>query len=301
MIPSLLNGIDRILRYSWNSISPAHPTVENISKSVVRYYTLSWIWAAKTIASIRYDAPIEPVRLYHVDPNAIDRTVTWNRISTNKKEREHPRFRPPNYRLAGRVFDGTWDLVDSSFSDSTVYRSFKRHFTEDVPWEETRFYSEALLAMEEGGVPWNCRTQADLDARCQYLDDLYERIERDGYKTQDELHESGDEQTSRYHLFRVVWDEIVVNVGRNGQFIFLDGRNRLAIARVQELETVPVVILVRHKQWQRIRDKVARGDLTRSDLPTELQTHPDLVDLFVERPSPPPGGKTGSDPVHLDG
>ena len=43
---------------------------------------------------------------------------------------------------------------------------------------------------------------------------------------------------------------------------------------------VPVVVLVRHEEWQRTRDRVARGDLSWADLPERLRGHPDLVDLF---------------------
>jgi hypothetical protein len=78
----------------------------------------------------------------------------------------------------------------------------------------------------------------------------------------------------------VIWGEIAVNVGRDGELIFQDGRNRHVIARILELEEVPVVVLVRHEQWQRLRDRIARGELTASDLPADLRTHPDLVDLF---------------------
>jgi hypothetical protein len=196
------------------------------------------------------------------------------------KSDEHPRFQPPKYRLAGRVFDGDWDTVSARVTESTIHRSFASHFKDDVPWEETVFYEENLDLIEDGATPWNCASRSDLDERCRRLDELYERIATEGYRTQNELYEAGDPDPSPYRAYRVLWGEIAVHVGRDGELIFQDGRHRLAIARVQELEEVPVVILVRHEKWQRMRDRLVRNELDVTDVPENLRTHPDLVDLF---------------------
>jgi hypothetical protein len=223
------------------------------------------------------------MRIYHVDPQQIKRTITWTNVSTDLKADEHPRFRPPKYRLAGRVFGGDWDQVDTRVTDSSIYQSFVRHFKNGVSWEETTFYEETLAAIEDGATRWGCTSCSDFEERCRYLDELYERIATEGYRTQNELHELGDPDTSSSRASRVIWGEIAVNVGRDGELIFQDGRNRLAIAQILGLEAIPVVILVRHEKWQRLRDRIARGEVDASDLPTGLQTHPDLVDLFTHR------------------
>ena len=276
----MLDVIDRILRRSQNAVSDIHPFINRKVRPIVHYYAQSWIWVARIIGSVRYDAPIDPMQIYFVDPRRIERTVTWTRVSADLKADEHPRFRPPNYRLAGRIFDGDWDLVTTSVSDSTINRSFVNHFKADVPWEETAFYMETFSAIEDGEEPWNCASRSDLDKRCEYLDELYDRIATEGYMTQNELHEMGNPTTSRYRLYRVLWNEIAVNVGRNGELIFQDGRNRLAIAQILGLDEVPVVILVRHQKWQKVRDRIARRELDVSDMPENLRKHPDLVDLY---------------------
>lgn len=278
---SVLNTVDRALRQSHSALSDVHPYFERLSKIPVRYYALAWIWGANLIQSVRYDAPIDPMKIYLVNPRRVDRTVTWTHVSADVKDDEHPRFRPPNYRLAGRVFGGEWDTIDAWVTESTIHQSFEQHFNEGVPWEETGFYEETLTAIENGGTPWQCDSQTDLDERCTYLDDLYDRIARQGYKTQDELHAAGESNTNPHRAYRVIWNEVAVSVGRDGELIFQDGRNRLSIARILEVEAIPVVILVRHKKWQQTRDRIVRGELTPSELPEELRTHPDLVDLFT--------------------
>lgn len=276
----MISNVSRLLGRSRRAINDTHPVVERALSTAVRYYATARVRQAQVVGAVRYDAPIEPMRLYEVDPQRIERTVSWTSISANRKRDEQPLFRQPKYRLAGRVFDGDWDRAEKRFTDSTIYRSFRQHFEEGVPWERTRFYEETLATIEAGETPWDCRSETDLQRRCERLDDLYDRIAAEGYKTQDELHESGSPTTSPHRIYRVIWSEIAVNIGRDGEFVFQDGRNRLAIARLLGLDSVPVVVLVRHRDWQRKRDLVARGDVKRRHLPERFRTHPDLVDLF---------------------
>lgn len=65
--------------------------------------------------------------------------------------------------------------------------------------------------------------------------------------------------------------EISIHIGRNGELIFHDGRNRLSIAKILGLDSIPVVVLVRHKQWQDTRDRLT------NDNSREEPTHPDLI------------------------
>lgn len=276
----MISTVGRIIGRSRKRLNDTHPLVERTLSTAIRYYAAARVGEARLLGAIRYDAPIEPERLYDVDPERIERTVSWTTISANRKADELPRFRRPKYRLAGRVFGGDWDRVEDRFTDSTIYKSFREHFEQGHPWERTQFYKQTLTAIEAGETPWDCRSEPDLRRRCEWLDELYEQMATVGYKTQDELYERGDPTTSPHRMYRTIWCEIAVNVGRNGEFIFQDGRNRLAIARLLGLDSVPVVILVRHKIWQRKRDMVARGEIRRSNLPERFRNHPDLVDLF---------------------
>lgn len=276
----MLSTVDTLFRRSRRAISGSNPALDGIVSTAVGYYARSWVRAASLRNEFRYDAPIEPARLYEVDPQDIDRTLSWTEITADRKADDHPRFRPPKYRLAGRVFDGPWDLHTDPLTESTILQSFRAHFQHGVPWVETAFYAETRAAIESGGTPWDCQSEADIKERCTKLDQLFERIADDGYLTQTELRERGQSTISPHRLNRAIWGEIAVSVGRDGQLLFLDGRNRLAMARIQGLDAVPVVILVRHENWQRRRDRIARGELTREELPDRARDHPDLVDLW---------------------
>lgn len=280
---AMINRIDTIFRRSANLLTDTYPRLENLVDVPIRYYAYSWLIAAKTVGTVKYDAPLDPMNIYYVDPMEINRTISWTRISANRKADEHPRFRPPNYRLAGRVFNGDWDTVQTHFTDSTIYQSFENHFNNNVPWQETRFFEETLNVIREGARPWNCSSQSDLLDRCHYLDNLYETIATEGYKTQDELYADGDPSTNPYRIYRVLWNEIAISVGRDGELIFMDGRNRLAISRILGLDKIPVVILVRHKQWQRLRDRITRGEITNANTIPHHRSHPDIQNLLEFR------------------
>lgn len=44
-------------------------------------------------------------------------------------------------------------------------------------------------------------------------------------------------------------NEILVDVGRDGELLLVDGRHRLSIAKILGLDEIPVVKHVRHEQW----------------------------------------------------
>lgn len=276
----MIDVIDRAARHSRRALVEVHPATDRALRVPINWYARSWIRGSSLIASLRYDAPIVPTRLYLVDPNSIERSVSWNRISSDRKADEHPRFRVPKYRLAGRIFDGEWDIAADRFSESTIYASFLERFEDSVPWPETRFYAETLAAIRQGARPWGCASRKDLDNRCDSLDRLYEQMATDGYKTQRELDGRQSSDSNGRRDYDVIWNEISVHIGRSGEFIFHDGRNRLAIARILGLETIPAVILVRHEMWQRMRDRVSRGELSPEELALDLRPHPDVSELF---------------------
>lgn len=56
----------------------------------------------------------------------------------------------------------------------------------------------------------------------------------------------------------VMINEILVDVGRDGELLLVDGRHRLSIVKILGLDEIPVVKHVRHEQWvaRRTNDRV---------------------------------------------
>lgn len=275
----MIDFVDTTLRKSQNALTDSHPAADRLIDWCTQSYALSWIYARAAVANRRHEAPIRPADILHVDPQRIQQTLSWTRISPDRKSDEQPVIRRPKYRLSGRVVGGDWDRSAKPFESSTLWQSFVRHFEEGVPWAETAFYRDTLDAIDAGATLWDCSTAAAFDSRCQQLDSLYDDIGTVGYKTQNELH-SGANTTKRHRDRRAIWGEIAVNVGRNGELLFSDGRNRLSMAKLHGLSSVPVVILVRHKGWQALRNEVARGTIAPSVLDDDVRTHPDIAPLI---------------------
>ncbi|GAB7095409.1 hypothetical protein JCM30237_25620 [Halolamina litorea] len=210
-----------------------------------------------------YAAPADPYRLIRIDPSNVERVV-WLRES--------------KFREAGLVVGGDWDRPTTRFTDLDVFQAYERHFEDGVPWEETAFFDRVVDEINDGAAPWGCESEAAFRERCDRLDDLYERIAEVGYRTQAELAASGEEDPiKRQDSLRTerLKDEIAVHVGRDGELLFADGRNRLSMVKLLGLESVPVRVLRRHTDWQGVRDAYCLGEPTVE----RFAGHPDLADL----------------------
>lgn len=154
------------------------------------------------------------------------------------------------------------------FEEYGLYNSLGDRYIDGVSWDKTEFYNWVLnkkIREETQGIYKQYSTRAKLETRLEQIDQLYHSLKENGYRKQSELEE--DEFSYR--------NEIMINIGRNGQLILDDGRHRLLLSKIIGIQSVPVRVFVRHEKWQRIRKKVAMGEKPESvDL-----NHPDLQDV----------------------
>lgn len=215
----------------------------------------------------RHAAPIAPLRALAVHPRSINRWV----------DMESADYRRIRYRFD--VQDGSWDLTTVSLDQHFVYTSLEARFKRCVPWSETAIFHVAMQGIVDGSGRYHgCRTLADLERRLDRLDALYARIDRDGYRSQSELRQSGSSPLTltRRTARPALLDEVVVHVDRNGGFILVDGVHRFSIARLLDIENIPAIVLWRHAQWQARRDALARNKGASDEAAPQ---HPDLVGL----------------------
>ena len=213
-------------------------------------------------------APIDPLRTIRVDPQTIDRFV----------DMESAAYRRERYRFGVR--DGLWDRETVPLDEHFVYASLEARFKHGADWSDTRLYRVAIAGIEDGSGRYHgCRSLGDLERRLARLDDLYARIGSDGYRSQAEVRRANGAVVGIRWPRPAVLEEVVINVGREGQFILVDGVHRFSIARLQGVASIPVIVLLRHAKWQARRDDVARG---RAD-PDAADQHPDLVGLDRRR------------------
>lgn len=196
----------------------------------------------------------------------------------------HPRLTPyrPSSGLGarkfvrlnvGKVLDGEWDQIRMPFDDNEVYRLLYERFAVGRQWEEIELFQGYLRDIEAGRTVWrHSSTREELLTRASEVESLYRDIRDDGYRY------SGSASSS---------DEVTVSIGRNGELLYnnVGGHHRLSIAKLLGVEYIPVRVLLRHRRWQDVRDRVRSApevdsldDTTRSFL-----GHPDLRDLLQKK------------------
>lgn len=243
-----LAAVDSAVRSIGRQLAERYPALESTLLHLRDVYARAFVWTTVQANRVVYDAPIEPYRLLEVDPDRIEYVC---------------QLRDSKFRHAGVVTGGDWDRTDTRFEDLDVYRAYEQHFLEGRPWAETAFYERIVDELRAGNVKWGCRTPAEFEARCERLDALYEFIASHGYRTQNELLAADVSDPikpqNRLKTERLK-DEIAVHIGRDGELLFADGRNRLSIVKLLDLETIPVRVLRRHERWQAVRDAYVTGE-----------------------------------------
>ncbi len=230
------------------------PVAHHIPLSTLRH----WYRLRRRLRPRRY-TDADPFALLQVDPGRIERSLL-----------ETAPARPQ----WGRVVGGDWDRAWESFDDRRVPQGVTQRFGEGRAWAETALYDAYIEQLERFGNAWEYTSITDFERRCREIERLYESIMRDGYREQAELREHGA-------TIGVRADEINVDIGRNGTIYWRSyGQHRLAIAKLLGIEAVPVLVQRRHREWQRVRDRVREQGQTAVD--DKYHHHPDLRDLAEE-------------------
>ena len=215
------------------------------AKQLCGYRLRSTFWSVRNLVTT-----LPARRLYDVE-----RTYWVNpaRIRMAAGERAPDRLNPawrapvPPWIDKGKIVSGDWDLGLIPFEELDVWEAFEDRFVRGRPWQETSFYRRVLRIIE-GGIPlWSCRTRERLDARMVELDKVFGDIKANGYRTQRELNELNPYGYE---------DEVQVHIGRDGDYIFADGRHRLCIAKILQLDRIPVKVLRRHALWVALRREI---------------------------------------------
>lgn len=218
--------------------------------------TLVLGWVRTTIRLFRLFVPdkytaADPYAIRYVDPDEI----------TGVSPHEGTKRR-------GWVIDGDWDRNVESFDERPIPKAIQRHFCQGVDWRETELadqYDDDELFRR----------------KCERIEELHDRIAADGYRTQRELLDSDPAAAwaGVNATISPITNEITVDIGRDGEVLFnMLGKHRLSIAKVVDVDRIPVQVFRRHSEWQAVRDQVRNGE----GVPDPVIGHPDLTDLRGE-------------------
>jgi len=213
-----------------------------------------------------YDAPLKPFRIIEVDPMKIN---YYSNVGGN--------------RLYPVIKEGNWDDHCAHFTNGSVYTTFYDRFVKNKSWSKTDRYhdyiekygsEEEVLKKSDKLTGASNQLEENInpmeDAFRKY-DQIFADLENGEYKLQKEIISTEDriENPGLYSSMVPELGEITVDIGKNGTMMCYSGQHRLAMAKILELDSVPVRIRTRHEQWQQKRDAVWRGEEPPED-------HPDL-------------------------
>ena len=200
-------------------------------------------------------------------------TVDSDRVTQMLRPNFYDRGKP---RYGTFVVGGEWDkqLVANSgrpglkpFKEYCLCQSTIEHFKDGVDWEETSGYYQEKIDYHGSG--WYSS-----------VEDIYESIRERGYRRQRNL-DSGMEESYKKYFVPPEYDEIRVNISRDGEVIFDDGRHRFAALSVMDIDEIPVRVFVRHRKWQELRGEIANASAKSqlSDRARRFLDHPDMEDV----------------------
>jgi len=214
-------------------------------------YLIFEIYIYLNFRSTKYEASINPYCVYWVSPEHVKTaSMSFDFIEDT-----------------GKVVGGDWDNAKKQITNGSYYERFEKVFDNRISWEETNYYEQRVRGIREGKNDRYVSVE-EFENKLQYYEKLYKEFKSGNYKSQSELvadNEMSLPGEGGRALFPSLTDhalmrhEIAVSIGRDGSLLRNDGRHRLALAHLAGVDKIPVRIVVRHSEWQNLRDRVAQA------------------------------------------
>jgi hypothetical protein len=179
----------------------------------------------------------------------------------------------------------------ADFEGTDLFTAFRHVLVEGGQWAETAFFKNCVAKIAAGHVLWKCRTSDEFHQRLDGdVRRMFASIKKFGYLSQVELAKKANEDTgathpelggfasARYHSRINPTHEIRVGFNESGELIFIDGRHRLAIAKLLQIPQVPAIVVFRQATWAHVREEFRAAH---SKSGTYVSRHPDLKGFRV--------------------
>lgn len=230
----------------------------------MKFYIKFWTWFHY---NRKNSAPLAPFKLLWINPDQIKYSLT-SEGSNYSRDYIKPRVRA-----------GDWDKKAVVFEDKEVFKSLKMRFEENKRWEDTPKFQSSLESIkgEKDRYHYKASNEEELRESFDRIDELYNQIQENGYKTQREVNSGSSVHSSVIDEMLPSVNEIIVSIGRGGQILLEDGNHRLSIAKILGLDLIPVRVLVRHKKWQEKRNKAVENP---KSLENKVKDHCDISYLL---------------------
>jgi len=230
-------------------------TIKRQNEWVKRHLTIKKNY---TFTNASYTAVANPYKIQMVNHSLI--TKYLKEIPWEKR-----------WEVWGGIVAGRWDIKNTiHIEEYPHYQAFHNHFKHDIPWEDTCIIDYVVNSKQKKLPYKGLKTKQQLRnfyvSYYEKYDDLYDEIKKNGFQTVP-MEGLGIKRAPH------------TAIGRDGELIFRgNGHHRIAIAKILELNEIPVYTYVRHKKWQELRESIYHNGLPEKD--EELRHHPDLQDVI---------------------
>jgi len=257
----------KALKFYLSNIKPYSDKIPYFRKVAKNIWIICWKITFK-LKSIKLSVDLE--KIYWVSPNAIKyacREAYYN-ISLYYK-----------LKNIEKILIKDWDLTPNiiKVEERKSYKALYAHFIEGKKWQDTDFYKIELNMVKAGMIRWGCSAKREFIERFKNLDELYKDIKNNGFKTQKMLEKK---RILKHKGIREIEDEISIAIGRYGDLIRYDAQHRFALAKILNIDRIPVQILFRHEKWMKFRKEILtyiRREINGKAYQPLL--HPDLSDI----------------------
>lgn len=264
-----MRNLSKILPKTLKRNIEKHSSLRKIVYPIYSKYLKNYIRVTTWWKTGRHhEAEVSPFRVIEIPPKEV----------THKME-SGVKF---NWSVSGKdlipkIKSGSWDNRTEPISQNPIYKSCHQVFREESSWEETPLYkniSEKLENSDREHVH-GVSQKEDIEIIFENLENLYNDIKENGYKKQSEIENKDFKVHQKPIIDRYLGalNEIAVNIDRNGNFILYDGRHRFSIAKILDLEKIPVRVFARHQKWQQKRDQAIENP---ENLDNRILKHPDV-------------------------
>ena len=274
---NLVSSIVEICKIILNKLIRIFPFIQKIAWKIFMLYLTS-SFKQKIQNNIRkgdYYARADPFKIVYVNT----RDIVYHTLLEEGNEKSHFKDKVFNpWEDTGRIEGGDWDRLERKFTELPIYKSLEEHFKKGIKFEDTKFFQSCVEEIKNGEASCGYSSINEFRDKYSKVDLLYKNIKKFGYKSQREIVEKNIEDF--FQKFHIISDEITVNIGRMGDLLFDNGCHRLSIAKILNIEKVPVRILVRHEKWQKFRDELFKYIDEYLDGKSYYELpHPDLKDI----------------------
>lgn len=231
----------------------------NIVKSIYGYISYNVRYQKNKLT---YNEPIPgPYDIIYVNPEDINEYII-------------PEFVRDISRYGSHIIEGDWDKVCEikiegspdfenlprglhKIQNYDLYNTIDNWINKDIQLENTELYQ---------------KNEPRVTNQINKLKNIRNSIEKKGYRSQRFL----SREESRTGIVPPEHDEVMVNIGRKGNIIFEDGRHRFLVAKAMKIDKIPVRVFVRHGEWQRRRENIAKNP---NKMDSDWFCHPDITGI----------------------